>query len=173
MGISTYLRDIGRGAAGARALARSDAQALMGEVLDGHVTATEVGAFVMAMRMKGETLDELTGFLAAVHQRCVPVPSTRPVVLIPSYNGSRKLPNLTPLLALWLAREGLHVLVHGPLTEPSRVTSAAILSMTSPTPGPAASPPSCPPACSAPACRPCLMCGAWSGCGAPGTRWRR
>jgi anthranilate phosphoribosyltransferase len=55
------------------------------------------------------------------------VPSKLPVVLIPSYNGSRKLPNLTPLLALWLAREGLPVLVHGPVLEPGRVTTAAIL----------------------------------------------
>jgi anthranilate phosphoribosyltransferase len=99
----------------------------MGQVLDGQVSGAEAGAFVMAMRMKGETLDELVGFLQAVHERCIPVPSSRPVVLIPSYNGSRKLPNLTPLLALWLAREGLNVLVHGPLAEPSRVTSAAVL----------------------------------------------
>jgi anthranilate phosphoribosyltransferase len=99
----------------------------METVLDGHATPAAAGAFVMAMRMKGETLDELVGFLEAVHARCVPVPSSKPVVLIPSYNGSRKLPNLTPLLALWLAREGLHVLVHGPLLEPSRITSAAIL----------------------------------------------
>ena len=34
-------------------------------------------------------------------------------MLIPSYNGARKLANLTPLLALLLAREGVPVLVHG------------------------------------------------------------
>jgi anthranilate phosphoribosyltransferase len=55
------------------------------------------------------------------------VTTKQAVVLIPSYNGSRKLPNLTPLLALWLAREGLQVLVHGPVAEPGRVTTAAIL----------------------------------------------
>ena len=127
MSIAVYLKDIGRGAAGARALSALAAQELMGQVLDGKAAPAAVGAFVMAMRMKGETLDELVGFLAAVHERCVPVPSTRPVVLIPSYNGSRKLPNLTPLLALWLAREGLPVLVHGPVAEPARVTTSAIL----------------------------------------------
>jgi anthranilate phosphoribosyltransferase len=81
----------------------------------------------MAMRMKGETVDELTGFLDAVQERCLPIPSKQAVVLIPSYNGSRKLPNLTPLLALWLAREGIPVLVHGPVMEPGRICSAAIL----------------------------------------------
>ncbi len=127
MKIATYLKDIGRGAAGARALSVGGAHHLMAAVLDGEAGAAETGAFVMAMRMKGETLDELVGFLQAVHERCIEVPSTRPVVLIPSYNGSRKLPNLTPLLAMSLAREGLNVLVHGPLHEPQRVCSAAIL----------------------------------------------
>ena len=127
MSIAIYLKDIGRGAAGARALSPAAAHALMSQVLDGQASAAEIGAFVMAMRMKGETLDELTGFLQAVHERCIHVASNRPVVLIPSYNGSRKLPNLTPLLALWLAREGLKVLVHGPVSEPSRVGSASIL----------------------------------------------
>ncbi|MDE2146788.1 MAG: DNA-binding protein YbiB [Burkholderiales bacterium] len=128
MTLDAHLKSIGRGASGSQALSRDAAEAAMAEVLDGRAGAAEVGAFVMAMRMKGETLDELVGFLAAVQARTVPVPSARPVVLIPSYNGSRKLPNLTPLLALWLAREGLQVLVHGPLAEPSRVTSAAVLS---------------------------------------------
>jgi anthranilate phosphoribosyltransferase len=47
-------------------------------------------------------------------------------VLLPSYNGARKLPNLTPLLALLLAREGVPVLVHGPSQTHGRVTSADI-----------------------------------------------
>jgi anthranilate phosphoribosyltransferase len=127
MSIAVYLKDIGRGAAGARALSVQAAHELMAEVLAGRASAPAVGAFVMAMRMKGETLDELVGFLAAVQAQCTPVPSKQPVVLLPSYNGSRKLPNLTPLLALWLAREGLQVLVHGPVTEPGRVTTAAVL----------------------------------------------
>jgi anthranilate phosphoribosyltransferase len=127
MGIARHLKHIGRGAAGSRALCPADAEAVMAEVLDGRTGDAETGAFLMAMRMKGETLDELVAFLAAVHARCVPVPSDQPVVLMPSYNGSRKLPNLTPLLALWLAREGVRVLLHGPLADATRVTSAEIL----------------------------------------------
>ena len=127
MSIAVYLKDIGRGAAGARALSVDAACELMGMVLEARASAVEIGAFVMAMRMKGETLDELVGFLQAVHRRCMLVPSQAPVVLIPSYNGSRKLPNLTPLLALWLAREGIQVLVHGPLSDPARICTAAIL----------------------------------------------
>jgi anthranilate phosphoribosyltransferase len=48
-------------------------------------------------------------------------------VLIPSYNGARKLANLTPLLALLLAREGVPVLIHGVQQDPGRVTTAEIL----------------------------------------------
>lgn len=128
MSIAVYLKDIGRGAAGARSLSAEAAHVLMGQVLDGRVGAAEIGAFLMAMRMKGETLDELTGFLQAVHERCLRVPARAPVVLIPSYNGSRRLPNLTPLLAMWLAREGVKVLVHGPLDAGARVGTAAVLS---------------------------------------------
>lgn len=98
----------------------------MGQILDGEVSDLELGAFVMAMRMKGETLDELAGFLDAAHERCLRLRSDRPVVLIPSYNGSRRLPNLTPLLAMELARAGARVLVHGPLHDPVRVGSAEI-----------------------------------------------
>ncbi len=127
MGIAGYLKDIGRGAAGSRALTHESAQALMREVLQGRTSGPETGAFLMAMRMKGETLDELTGFLAAAHEQCLPVHSEEPVVLIPSYNGSRKLPNLTPLLALWLARQGVRVLMHGPLADATRVASAEVL----------------------------------------------
>jgi len=127
MGIAIHLKEIGRGASGARSLTASAARELMDQVLDDGVSATEVGAFVMAMRMKGETLEELCGFLQSVEARCLPIPSEQAVVLMPSYNGSRKLPNLTPLLALWLAREGIPVLVHGPIEEPGRVSSAGIL----------------------------------------------
>ena len=87
MAIGAYIKEIGRGQAGARSLSTAQAQDLMSQLLDGRLTDLEIGAFVLAMRMKGETLDELTGFLQAVHARCVPVQAGRPVVLVPSYNG--------------------------------------------------------------------------------------
>jgi anthranilate phosphoribosyltransferase len=127
MPIARFIKDIARGAAGARSLDRASAQALMAAVLDGDLSPLELGAFVIAMRMKGETLDELCGFLDAVHTRCLLLHSRSPVVLIPSYNGARRLPNLTPLLALSLARAGVNVLVHGPVHDPARITTADVL----------------------------------------------
>ena len=126
MGISAYIKEIGRGKDGARSLNREQARDLMGQVLDGQVTDLELGAFAIAMRIKGESTDELAGFLEAVTERCLPLRAPGPAVVLPSYNGARKLPNLTPLLALMLAREGVPVLVHGMPEDPTRVTTATL-----------------------------------------------
>lgn len=122
MGISHYIKEIGRGKQGARSLGREQAADLFGQVLDGAVTDLEVGAFCIAMRIKSETPEEMAGFLDATHARLHLVPAgAKPLVVLPSYNGARKLPVLTPLLALLVARAGLPVLIHGTATESSRV----------------------------------------------------
>lgn len=140
MSISHYIKEIGRGKDGARSLTREQAADLMGQLLDGSVTDLEVGAFCLAMRIKGETPAEMAGFLDATHARLVPMPAalasgnalatatSTTTVVLPSYNGARKLPVLTPLLALLLAREGLAVLVHGTDTESGRISSQNVLS---------------------------------------------
>jgi anthranilate phosphoribosyltransferase len=127
MSISHYIKDIGRGREGARSLDRAQAADLMGQILDGHVTDLELGAFCIAMRVKGETNEEMAGFLDATHTRLQPINASSPVVVLPSYNGARKLPVLTPLLAHLLAREGLAVVMHGTPTESTRVTSQKVL----------------------------------------------
>jgi anthranilate phosphoribosyltransferase len=126
MSIAPYIKEIGRGKDGARSLSQAQAYDLMSLVLDGRVTDLELGAFAIAMRIKGESTEELAGFLDAVQERCVPLKPSRPMVVLPSYNGARKLPNLTTLLALLLAQEGIPVLVHGPAHDPGRVTTAEI-----------------------------------------------
>jgi anthranilate phosphoribosyltransferase len=123
VGISQYLKDIGRGKQGARSLAREQAADLFGQILDGAVTDLEIGAFCIAMRVKGETPEEMCGFLDATQARLQRARSAsgQPVVVLPSYNGARRLPVLTPLLAGLVARQGLPVLIHGASTESSRV----------------------------------------------------
>lgn len=128
MAIRDYLKEIGRGARGAKALSRDAAADLMGQVLEGRVSELELGAFCLAMRIKGETPEEMAGFLDATLARAACLPATaRPLVVLPSYNGARKLPVLTPLLALLLAREGLPVLLHGQRTEARRVLASDVL----------------------------------------------
>ena len=126
MSIAGYIKVIGRGRDGARALDREQARDLMSQVLDGAVTDLEIGAFALAMRIKGETVAELAGFLDAVQARCIDIACDRPVVVLPSYNGSRRLPNFTALLAMLLAQHDVPVLVHGPVHDATRVTTAAI-----------------------------------------------
>jgi anthranilate phosphoribosyltransferase len=128
MSISHYIKEIGRGRDGARALDRTNATDLMGQVLDGHVSDLELGAFCIAMRIKGETDQEMAGFLDATHTRLQHIRAYSPVVVLPSYNGARKLPVLTPLLAHLLASEGLAVVMHGTATESTRITSQDVLS---------------------------------------------
>lgn len=131
MSLAPYIREIGRGRDGARPLDRAQAADLFGQVLDGTASDLEVGAFCLAMRVKGETAAEMNGFLDATHARLAPWPAppadAPPTVVLPSYNGARRLPVLTPLLALLLAREGLPVLLHGMRTEARRVLASDVL----------------------------------------------
>lgn len=129
-----FIKEIGRGKDGARSLSREDARTLYSAMLDARVTDLELGAILLAMRVKGESVDEIGGFLDAAEASFAPLQAPAasagcyaPVV-IPSYNGSRHMPNLTPLLALLLAREGVPVLMHGVTEDPQRVTSAEIFS---------------------------------------------
>ena len=123
-----YIKEIGRGVNGARALPREDAQTLFDAMLAGRVSDLELGAVLMAYRIKGEAPHELAGMLEAAHAHCRPLaaPGDRQVVVVPSYNGARKQPNLVPLLALLLARENVPVLVHGSRTFQGRVTSMTL-----------------------------------------------
>lgn len=131
MSIAPYIKEIGRGKEGARSLTAEQSQDLFTQVLQGRVSDLETGAFCLAMRIKGEEVPELDGFVRATLACSLPLDEAlrvapQGVVVLPSYNGARKLPNLTPLLALALARKGVRVLVHGPLRDRTRVTTAQI-----------------------------------------------
>ena len=121
-----YIKEIGRGRDNARALSRDDACLIWGALLDGRIADLEVGAILMAMRIKGEAVEEIAGFLDATVPRGLRLPMPRDAqgcesipVVIPSYNGARNMPNLTPLLACLLARAGVPVLVHGKTATPA------------------------------------------------------
>lgn len=129
MNYAHYLKEIGRGAEGARHLSFDDARVLYGAMLDNEVPELELGAILLAFRVKGESIDEMKGFLTALDARLpilrAPVSRPRPIVL-PSYNCSRRDPNLTPLLALLLRHHGIPVLIHGLLEGYGRVTTGQV-----------------------------------------------
>ena len=130
MSFAQYIKQIGHGAEGAGDLSEQEACLLFGAVLDGGVPELELGAILLALRMKSESLDELLGFYNALNDRLfrlhTPTGKAKPVVL-PTYSGARKEPNLLPLLALLLQRFGVPVLLHGTLNGNGRVASAYIL----------------------------------------------
>lgn len=112
--LPTLIKEIGRGAKGARDLSAEDAEALFSEMLAGRVPDLELGAILLALRIKGESEDELLGFCRAMQAttRCIS-PTQDALVVLPTYNGVRRQPNLLPLLALMLRDAGLSVLIHG------------------------------------------------------------
>ncbi len=123
--LTRMIKEIGRGKNAARDLNRDDAHALFSAMLAGAVADLQLGAVLMALRIKGESLEELAGFLdacEACYAHLMPPAGAVPLV-IPAYNGARQLPNLTPLLAQLVAREGVPVLVQGVEADPGRVTT--------------------------------------------------
>lgn len=130
MSYGHYIKEIGRGAKGSRDLSFEEAQTLYAAMLDGGVPDLELGAIIVALRVKGEALDEMLGFLSAIDSRVnllyAPAGRVQPVVL-PTYNGARKEANLTPLLALLLQRFGVPVVIHGLLEGYGRVTTGQVL----------------------------------------------
>lgn len=127
MDYTKLIKEVGRGKNHARDLDRDQSLALYREILAGDVPDLQLGALLIAFRIKGEAEEEMLGFYQAMQQQVMrlQVPQGRPMpVVLPSYNGARKQANLTPLLALLLTRVGLPVVVHGVLDDSTRVTSA-------------------------------------------------
>ncbi len=126
--LTGYIKEIGRGKNAARDLSREDAKALFSAILNDEIPPLQLGAVLIAMRIKGESMDELAGFLEACEASYphLKAPAGTVPLVIPSYNGARQLPNLTPLLASLVAREGVPVLVHGVPDDPGRVTTIEV-----------------------------------------------
>ena len=128
--LSRFIKEIGRGKNAARDLSRNDARSLFTAMLGGLVPDLQLGAILIALRVKGESLEELAGFAAACEASYNHLPALADAavpVVIPSYNGARQLPNLVPLLALLLAREGIPVLIHGVMRDSGRVSTREVL----------------------------------------------
>lgn len=124
------LKEIARGTHGARDLTREQARELFAAILAGELGDLALGAVLVALRIKGECAAELAGMMDALasHVRPLRLPPRRALAaIVPTYNGARKLPNLVPMLALLLAREGVPVMLHGAAQESSRVGTFEIL----------------------------------------------
>ncbi|GAA5177287.1 DNA-binding protein YbiB [Niveibacterium umoris] len=140
MQYAPIIKEIGRGAKGARPMSEAQAESLFGDILDQRVPDLELGAILLSMRIKGEAADEVAGFKRAMDARTaqVAVPAGPRCVVLPTYNGARKQANLMPLVAMLLAQEGVPVLIQGRHDFESRVSPFELLAALGITP--AASP---------------------------------
>jgi anthranilate phosphoribosyltransferase len=133
---AAMLKEIGRGKHAARSLSREQAEALGSALATNTVPDSVLGAILIALRMKGESVAELLGLHHGLQDTVLtprvrltaPVPHVTPLV-IPSYNGARRAPNLLPLLALMLREFDIPVLIHGPHTVAGRTATSTILAL--------------------------------------------
>ena len=107
-----FVRILGKGKRGARGLTREEAREAMGLLLDGKVEEVQLGAFLMLLRHKEESAEELAGFTEAVRAR---LPATGIAVDLdwPSYAGKKRHLPWYLLAAKALAASGVRILLHG------------------------------------------------------------
>jgi anthranilate phosphoribosyltransferase len=111
-------------------LGRVEAGAAMTQILEGAATSAQIAAFCVALRMKGETVDEMTGMLDAMLARCEPVvlPSEVDVVDTCGTGGDRSHSiNVSTVSALVVAGAGAKVCKHGNRAASSACGSADVL----------------------------------------------
>lgn len=115
-------------AAGDR-LSSEDAERLMGDIMDGQATNSQIGALLMALRLRGETVEELAGFSRAMRARATPVPVSRRPALDTCGTGGDGVGsiNVSTLAALVAAAAGVPVAKHGNRSASSRCGSADLL----------------------------------------------
>lgn len=109
---AVFVRILGKGKRGARDLTREEAREAMGMLLDGKVEDTQLGAFLMLLRHKEESAQELAGFTEAVRER-LHAPAIAVDIDWPTYAGKKRHLPWYLLAAKCLARNGVRILMHG------------------------------------------------------------
>ncbi|CAK15038.1 glycosyl transferase family protein [Pseudomonas entomophila] len=107
-----FVRILGKGKRGARGLTREEAHAAMTLLLEGKVEDTQLGAFLMLLRHKEESAEELAGFTEALRAH-LQAPRLAVDLDWPSYAGKKRHLPWYLLAAKCLAGNGLRILMHG------------------------------------------------------------
>ena len=111
-------------------LPSASAASAMTEILEGRATSAQIAAFCVALRMKGETVEEMTGLLGAMLEQGlrVEVPGDPELVDTCGTGGDRSCTiNASTLAALVVAGAGAPVCKHGNRAASSRCGSADLL----------------------------------------------
>lgn len=108
-----FIKILGKGKKGARPLTQDEAYRAMKMILADQVQPIQLGAFLMLMRIKEETSEELAGFVRAVRESLDYRPALQVDLDWSSYAGKRRHLPWFILSTLLLAENGIKVFMHG------------------------------------------------------------
>lgn len=110
-------------------LSRELARASMDQILGGEATPSQIAALAVALRMKGETPDEIAGMAEAMRQRVSPLRTRRSPLLDTCGTGGDNAGtfNISTSVAIVVASCGVAVAKHGNRAVSSRTGSADVL----------------------------------------------
>lgn len=110
-------------------LTEEEAAGLMDEIMSGKATDAQIAALITALRIKGETVDEITGFARVMRQKATPVTTVHDTLLDTcgtGGDGSHTF-NISTTVAFVVAAAGVPVAKHGNRSVSSRCGSADVL----------------------------------------------
>ncbi len=103
---------------------------VMDEVLSGEATPVRIAAFAVALRAKGETVDELQGLVEAMYRHATPLSVPGRVLDVVGTGGDRSFSvNISTMAAIVAAGAGAPVVKHGNRSASSKAGSADVLEM--------------------------------------------
>lgn len=129
MEFSQLIAKIGKGQKVSKDLTWEEAKQAMRLLVEGRATPTQVGAFLLAMRVKMESITELAAFTSAAREYVPPLPVPRqlPLVDLPTYAGKQDTFHVSAGAAIVAAAAGASILLHGHEGIPERPGTAQIL----------------------------------------------
>jgi anthranilate phosphoribosyltransferase len=129
MSMQEFIAKIAKGPKVAKDLTWDEAKRAMRAIIEGDATPAQVGAFLMAMRIKTESVTELASMTATVRSYVtpVPIPQELGVVDLPSYAGKQDTFHALAAAAIVAASAGASVLMHGNDGIPGRAGNAGVL----------------------------------------------
>lgn len=109
-------------------LSADSARAVMMEMMSGSATPSQISAFITAMRMKGETEEELFGFASAMREKAIRISSPDDAVDLCGTGGDRlNTFNISTVASFVVSAAGVPVAKHGNRSVSSRSGSADML----------------------------------------------